>query len=295
MSSPTHSASTMADLRIATRGSDLAVAQARSVVRRLEAAHPGLETALLEVSTTGDRDRVSPVATLTEVGAFVRAVQEAVLDGRADLAVHSCKDLPVEGPAELIPFYPEREAPWDVLCGRDLESLPTGAKVGTGSPRRAAQLRALRPDLAVADIRGNVGTRLSRVETGDYDAVVLAEAGLRRLGRTEEIRHRFSLAEMVPAPAQAALAVEGRVGDPLLDLVNVIDDPITRLAVETERALLRFTKAGCRSALGALAQVEGSSITVAGFVDDESGPRFAVADGAAPEPAARALQESLGL
>jgi hydroxymethylbilane synthase len=295
MSSPTHSASTMADLRIATRGSDLAMAQARSVARRLEAAHPGLETALFEVSTTGDRDRISPVATLTEIGAFVRAVQETVLDGRADVAVHSCKDLPVDGPAELTAFYPEREAPWDVLCGHDLESLPTGARVGTGSPRRAAQLRALRPDLSVAEIRGNVGTRLSRVATGDYDAVILAEAGLRRLKRTGEIRHRFSLVEMVPAPAQAALAVEARVGDPLLDLLRDIDEPSTRLAVETERALLRYTRAGCRSALGALAQVEGSSITVAGFVADEAGPRFAVAHGTGPEPAARALQESLGL
>ncbi len=285
----------MADLRIATRGSDLALAQARGVAGRLEAAHPGLETTLVEVSTTGDRDRVSPVATLTEVGAFVRAVQQAVLDHRADFAVHSCKDLPVEGPGGLTVFYPEREAPWDVLCGYDLESVPTGGRVGTGSPRRAAQLQALRSDLVVADIRGNVGTRLAKMESGDYDALVLAEAGLRRLGRSAEIAHRFTLTEMVPAPAQGALAVEGRTDDPLLELMMDIDDPSTRLAVETERALLAITRAGCRSALGALAEVDEGSIRVAGFVEDDQGPRFAVADGPSPEMAAGALQRGLGL
>lgn len=285
----------MADLRIATRGSDLAMAQARWVAGSLEVAHPGLKTTLVEVSTTGDRDRVSPVTTLTEVGAFVRAVQQAVLEGRADVGVHSCKDLPVDGPGGLTVFYPEREAPWDVMCGHDLESLPTGAKVGTGSPRRAAQLKALRPDLVVADIRGNVGTRLEKMETGEYEAVVLAEAGLRRLGRTGEITHRFTLAEMVPAPGQAALAVEGRRDDPLLDLLTAIDDPETRLTVETERSLLGNTRAGCRSALGALAEVQEGSIRITGFVEDEAGSRYAVAEGATPESAARALQEGLGL
>lgn len=271
------------------------MAQARWVADRLARAHPGLEVTLVEVSTTGDRDRATPVTTLTEVGAFVRAVQLAVLDGEADVAVHSCKDLPVDGPEELIAFYPEREAPWDVLCGHDLSSLPAQARVGTGSPRRAAQLRALRPDVEVADIRGNVGTRLDKMHTGLYDAVVLAEAGLRRLGLEDEIGHRFDIAEMVPAPAQAALAVEVRRDDPRLHLYEAIDDPETRLAIETERALLGFTRAGCRSALGALARPNGPSIRVEGFVEDDAGPRFGRADGASPAAAARSLQESLGL
>lgn len=285
----------MADLRIATRGSDLARAQARWVAARLEDANPGLETALVEVTTAGDQDRVTPVATLTEVGAFVRAIQHAVLDGAADIAVHSSKDLPVEGPNGLISFYPEREAPWDVLCGHDPESLPPGAKIGTGSPRRAAQLKSLRPDLVVADIRGNVGTRLEKMRRGDYDAIVLAEAGLRRLGLVGEMEHRFAISEMVPAPGQGALAVEGRDGDPLIGLLEMIDDPSTRLAVETERALLGDTHAGCRSALGALAEVEPGTIRFTGFVEDEAGPRTAVTVGADPRSTARALQEKLGL
>lgn len=296
MSSPPRSASTMSEVRIATRASDLAMAQARWVAERLVRAHPGLKPTLVEVSTTGDKDRATPVTTLTEVGAFVRAVQLAVIGGEADVAVHSCKDLPVDGPEELVAFYPEREVPWDVLCGHDdLSSLPARARVGTGSPRRAAQLRALRPDVEVADIRGNVGTRLDKMHTGLYDAVVLAEAGLRRLGLEGEIGHRFGIDEMVPAPAQAALAVEVRRDDPRLHLYEAIDDPDTRMAIETERALLAFTRAGCRSALGALARLNGTSIRVAGFVEDEAGSRFGKAEGESPATAARSLQESLGL
>lgn len=285
----------MIDLRIATRGSDLALAQARWVAERLSAAHPGLEVSLVEVSTTGDRDRVTSVTTLTEVGAFVRAVQEAVLDGSADLAVHSCKDLPVEGPDGLVAIYPEREAAWDALCGHDLESLPRGGRVGTGSPRRAAQLRALRPDVEVADIRGNVGTRLEKIRSGEYDAVVLAEAGLRRLGIGGRLDHRFTLREMVPAPAQAALAVEARADDPRLGLFNALDHAETRTAIETERSLLANTRAGCRSALGAYAEVRGGSVHVTGFVEDEGGARHAEASGASPAAAARALQAALEL
>lgn len=292
---PTLSALPMAELAIATRGSELAIAQARWVGEQLVKIDPGTEVTLVEVKTTGDRDRVSSVATLTEVGAFVRAVQEAVVEGRADVAVHSCKDLPVDGPRGLTAIYPERERPWDVMCGHDLESLPEGAKVGTGSPRRAAQLRSLRPDVEVADIRGNVGTRLEKMRSGAYDAVILAEAGLRRLGRADEVRHRFTLTEMVPAPAQAALAVEVRDGHPQLDLIEAIDHPDTRAAVETERALLEHTRAGCRSALGAFADVRAAAIHLTGFVEDEDGARYAEADGPSPNAASRALQARLGL
>ena len=271
------------------------MAQARWVAAKIEETSPGTVVSLLEVTTTGDTDRVSPVATLTEVGAFVRAVQQAVLDGGADLAVHSCKDLPVTGPDGLAVFYPEREVPSDVLCGDDLEGLPSGARVGTGSPRRGAQLRALRPDVEIAEIRGNVGTRLEKMHGGEFDAVVLAEAGLRRTGMTAEIGHRFSLQEMVPAPAQAALAVEIRADDTRIDLVAAIDDPATRLAVETERALLELTGAGCRAALGAYAVPTKSGIAVTGFVEDGSGPRRAEAEEGSPIAAARSLQEGLGL
>lgn len=285
----------MSDLRIATRRSRLALAQAGEVARLLEAAHPGLEVSFDEVTTAGDRDRLTSVTALTEVGAFVRAVQERVLDGQADLAVHSCKDLPVEGPPGLVAFYPGRETPWDVLCGHDLESLPTGARVGTGSPRRAAQLRALRPDVEVREIRGNVDTRLEKMHTGEFDAVVLAEAGLRRLGRGDEIRHRFSLEEMVPAPGQAALAIEARADSAAVGLLEAIEDEDTRRAVEAERALLALSRAGCRSALGALGVVEDSMIRLTGFVEDEDGPRSGRSEGPRADEVASRLQTVLGL
>jgi len=287
--------SPMPELRIATRASDLALAQARWVQDKLARTKPDLEVTLVEVTTSGDRDQVTSVATLTEVGAFVRAVQRAVLEGHADLAVHSCKDLPVDGPRGLTAIYPKREAPWDVLCGHDLDSLPAGSRVGTGSPRRAAQMRGLRPDVETAEIRGNVGTRLEKMRSGGYDAVILAEAGLRRLGREDEIRHRFTLREMVPAPAQAALAVEIREDDPRLDLLMAIDDPDTRIAVETERALLADTRAGCRSALGVYGEVRGAEIHLTGFIEDDHGARHAEADGLSPNTVSRSLQARLGL
>lgn len=268
----------MSDLRIATRRSPLALAQARRVAAAIRSAHPHLIVTLVEVTTSGDDDRDTSVTALTEVGAFVRTVQRAVLEGRADLAVHSGKDLPVDGPGELTAFYPEREAPWDVLCGSALDGLPEGSRVGTGSPRRAAQLARLRPELRIEGIRGNVDTRLGKVDSGDYRAVVLAEAGLRRLGIENRITHRFSLEEMVPAPAQGALAVEARAGGEAAELLRVIDHPGTRRAVEAERGLLAATRAGCRSALGVYGEVSRSGLRLVGFVADESGPRRATVE-----------------
>lgn len=270
----------MPDVRVATRGSRLALAQAAWVVDRLEAAHPGLSCDIVEITTSGDTDQATPVAELTEVGAFVRAVQRAVLDGRADVAVHSGKDLPVAGPPELAAIYPTRETPWDVLCGRSLENLAQGARVGTGSPRRASQLALLRPDLRIDDIRGNVDTRLRKVADGEYDAVILAEAGLRRLGLDAEVTQRFTIDEMVPAPAQAALTVEALRDGPALSLLAAIDDPVTREAVEAERDVLRRTGAGCRSALGVFATRDDDVLVLTGFVADERGPRRATVDAA---------------
>ncbi len=285
----------MTTVRIATRRSALALGQARLIASMLQAESPDLTVELVEVATTGDLDRSSPVAMLTEVGAFVRAVQQAVLDGRADLAVHSCKDLPVAGPEELARVYPDRIAPWDVLCGAPLDDLREGAVVGTGSPRRRSQLLALRPDLEVREIRGNVDTRLRAVEDGTYDAVVLAEAGLLRLGRSNAISQRFSLDEMVPAPAQAALAVEVLADGPQAGLVAAIDDPETRSTVEAERELLARTGAGCRSALGALARVtDCGGMTMVGFVEDDDGPRRGAVAGRADD-VALLLQEELAL
>jgi hydroxymethylbilane synthase len=285
----------MSDLRIATRSSPLALAQARWVASLFLKAEPGMMVSIVEVTSAGDKDRISPVSVLTEVGAFVRAVQQTLLEGRADLAVHSCKDLPVDGPADLTLSFPEREAPWDVLCGHDLESLPLGARIGTGSPRRAAQMRLLRPDVTTEEIRGNVDTRLEKLRAGEYDAVILAEAGLRRLARDDEIDHRFDITEMVPAPGQAALAVEAIKGSLGAGFAGTIDHETTRRAVETERALLAHTRAGCRSALGALASVDGPQIRLVGFVEDDAGARSGEANGTDPDAVARDLQGMLGL
>lgn len=282
-------------LRIATRRSELAITQARWVADRIRLANPGLSVELVEIVTMGDRDTTSPVTALTEVGAFVRSVQQAVLDGHADIAVHSCKDLPVAGPEQLSAVYPERETPWDVLCGSSLEQLPIGARVGTGSPRRAAQLALLRPDLVIDGIRGNVNTRLAKAASGEFDAVVLAEAGLRRIGLESAINHRFDLTEMVPAPAQAALAVETIVGSVAAQAVAAIEDPATRAAVEAERTVLAKTGAGCRSALGAYALTTDDGIEMTGFVDDEAGTRRGAVKGSNPVEAADLLIEVLEL
>lgn len=282
----------MADLRLATRRSPLALAQARIVADALAVA--GVGSSIVHVVTTGDTDRKTPVTTLTEVGAFVRSVQQAVLEGRADAAVHSAKDLPVTGPAELVAFYPDRAAPGDVLCGTDLQSLSRGARVGTGSPRRSSQLRLLRPDIEVVDIRGNVESRLAMI--GDaVDAVVLAEAGIARLGRQSDIAYRFRTSEMVPAPAQGAIAVEAPAGSSAAQLLAAIEDGPARVAVEAERQLLSLTGAGCRSALGAYARFDGGKrLEMWGFVEDERGARRGRVSATASEAASR-LREELAL
>ncbi|HKZ20048.1 MAG TPA: hydroxymethylbilane synthase [Acidimicrobiia bacterium] len=286
----------MTDLRIATRRSSLALAQADRVARLLIAAHPGLAIEMVEVTTAGDHDRVSPIGELTEMGAFVRAVQDAVMDGRADLAVHSLKDLPVVGPEALIlAAVPERASPLDVLVGDGLETLPPGALVGTGSPRRTTQLRGLRPDLRTIDVRGNVDTRLEKVASGEVDAVILAEAGLERLGREDSIAQRLEVAEMVPAPGQGVLAIETREGDEAAEMVAAIDDRSLRILVLAERMLLAETGAGCRSALGALATWEGRLIRMDAYISDERGARRAHSRGETPEAVVAESRKALNL
>lgn len=240
----------------------------------------GVSVRLVEVDTAGDKDRVSAITTLTELGAFVRSVQLAVLEDRADLAVHSLKDLPVAGPEDLgPPAFPERVSPLDVLVGAGLGELPVGATVGTGSPRRAAQLVALWPDVRPAPIRGNVETRLAKVAAGEFDAAVLAEAGLERLGEADVIGRRFRADEMTPAPGQGALAVEARHASRGAEIAAALDDPELRPLITAERELMERTGAGCRSSLGALATRDGDRIRMEVFVSDERGPRRAVVHG----------------
>lgn len=243
-------------LRLGTRGSRLALAQAQLVADALTAAS-GREVTLVEITTYGDLS-TEPLATIGGTGVFVSALRETLLDGKVDLAVHSLKDLPTGGADGLtLAAVPERADARDVLCARDgltLAELPPGSKLGTGSPRRAAQVRALGLELDVVPVRGNVDTRLSKVAEGILDGVVLAHAGLARLGRLDAVTEVLDPIQVLPAPGQGALAVECRSADTeLIDLLAVVDDPMTRAAVTAERVLLAALEAGCSAPLGAYA------------------------------------------
>ena len=247
----------MTSLRIGTRPSALAVAQSGLVAERVRAS--GRTAELVEIATPGDRS-TAPVAQLG-VGVFVSALRDALAAGAVDVAVHSYKDLPTApDPRLVLAAVPPREDPRDALVARDglvLGALPPGARVGTGSPRRTAQLRALGLGLEVVPIRGNVDTRIGKVHSGELDAVVVAAAGLRRLGRVDEATELLDPLQMLPAPAQGALAVECRVDglDLVRELAAALDDEVTRAAVTAERALLAALEAGCSAPVGALADV----------------------------------------
>ena len=249
-------------LRIGTRASLLARTQSGHVADALASA-TGREVRLVEVTTEGDVSR-APLAAIGGTGVFVSALRDALLRGEVDLAVHSLKDLPT-GPADGIALaaVPEREDPRDVVVARDgltLGELPVGSRIGTGSPRRAAQLHALGLGLEVVGVRGNVDTRLGKVRSGELDAVVLARAGLARIGRLDELTEVLDPLQMLPAPGQGALAVECRSADTwLLELLSsVLDDRASRASVSAERRVLADLEAGCSAPVGALADlVEG--------------------------------------
>ncbi len=244
-------------LRVGTRASLLATTQARLVADLIE-SRLGKRVELVEVSTHGDRSD-APLATLGGTGVFVTALREALLDGRVDVAVHSLKDLPTApAPGIALAAVPLREDPRDVVVARDgltLGELPVGSRVGTGSPRRAAQLHALGMGLDIIDIRGNVDTRIGKVRSGEYDAVVLARAGLARLGRLDDATEVLDPLQMLPAPGQGALAVECRADDDLLAELAALDDRASRVAVVAERAVLSTLEGGCAAPVGALAEV----------------------------------------
>ena len=245
-------------IRVGTRASLLATTQARHVADLLE-ARLGCRAELVEVSTEGDRSG-APLATIGGTGVFVTALREALVDGRVDVAVHSLKDLPTApDPRIALAAVPMREDPRDVVVARDgltLGELPVGSRVGTGSPRRAAQLHALGLGLEISDIRGNVDTRIGKVASGEYDAVVLARAGLARIGRLDDATEVLDPLQVLPAPGQGALAVECRADDAdLLRDLAALEDPRARAAVTAERALLATLEGGCAAPVGALAEV----------------------------------------
>ncbi|MCB0893904.1 MAG: hydroxymethylbilane synthase [Nocardioides sp.] len=248
-------------VRIGTRASALATTQS-GLVADLLRERLGREVELVEIATDGDRTQAAgtPLAGSSTTGVFVSALRDALLDGRVDVAVHSLKDLPTY-PAEGIELaaVPTREDPRDVVVARDgltLGELSVGSRVGTGSPRRVAQLHALGLGLDLVGVRGNVDTRIGKVRSGEYDAVVLARAGLARLGRLDEATEVLDPLQVLPAPGQGALAVECRSGEDLATLVAAaIDDPAARAAVSAERAVLATLEGGCSAPIGALAEV----------------------------------------
>ena len=251
----------MSTVRVGTRASVLATTQSQLVADQI-AGRLGREVELVEISTEGDRSQAAgtPLAGGSSTGVFVSALRDALLDGRVDVAVHSLKDLPTYAADGItLAAVPTREDPRDVVVARDgltLGELPVGSKVGTGSPRRAAQLHALGLGVEVVGVRGNVDTRIAKVRSGEYDAVVLARAGLARIGRLDEVTEVLDPLQMLPAPGQGALAVECRTEDDLAaQLREVMDDPRTRAAVEAERAVLATLEGGCSAPIGALADV----------------------------------------
>ncbi|MBA3490193.1 MAG: hydroxymethylbilane synthase [Longispora sp.] len=263
----------MEPLRLGTRGSALALAQSRMTAEAVERV-TGRKVELVEVVTPGDRSS-APVQQLG-VGVFVSALRDALLAKDIDFAVHSYKDLPT-APCEdlIIAAIPGREDSRDALIARDgltLAELPPGSRIGTGAPRRMAQLAALGRGFDIVPIRGNVDTRISKVINGELDAVILARAGIARLGRAAEITETLDPTVMLPAPAQGALAVECRIGDPeLVEALQTLDDPATRAAVTAERTLLAALEAGCSAPVAGLAEVTNREIYLRGAVFSPDG------------------------
>ncbi|MBV9506739.1 MAG: hydroxymethylbilane synthase [Acidobacteriia bacterium] len=280
-------------LVIASRGSELALWQAHSIEQRLSAA--GLLSRIRVIKTTGDKITGVPLASVGTKGLFTKEIEEALLDGSADLAVHSLKDLPTDLPPGLVlAGVPEREDARDAMVGRRLDELPEGATVGTSSLRRAAQLRHLRPDLNVESVRGNLDTRLRKLDDGQYDAIVLAAAGLKRLGWTKRIAEMLSPEVMCPAVGQGALALESLESGPGKDACAALDHSSTRAAVLAERSLLGALGGGCQVPIGAHAIVENSRLRLSALVAAPDGSEIVRAQSEGSISDAASLGRSLG-
>jgi hydroxymethylbilane synthase len=263
---------------VGTRGSRLALRQTERVIDALRNSNPGARFQVRTIRTEGDRS-AAPLASFPRRGIFATEIESAMLAGDIDIAVHSLKDLPNDETEGLvIGATPRRADPSDALISRDgvpLSELAPGAVVGTGSPRRSAQVLALRPDLHIKDIRGNIDTRIRKLETGEYDAIVLAAAALARLGWLERATHLFSPGEMLPAPGQGAIAVQVRADDDeARTVVRTIDDADTAVRVFAERTFEARMGGGCHAAVAALAVIEGITLRLSGLAADPRGERF---------------------
>ncbi|WP_081619411.1 hydroxymethylbilane synthase [Thioalkalivibrio sp. ALJ9] len=269
----------MKPLRIATRKSPLAMWQAEHVAARLRGLHSDLPVELVGMTTQGDRVLDSPLARIGGKGLFVKELEVAMLEDRADIAVHSVKDVPMELPADLVlPVILDREDPLDAFVSNTythVDELPQGARVGSSSLRRQCQLRARRPDLKITDLRGNVNTRLGKLDAGEYDAILLAAAGLKRLGFDERIRARLEPAVSLPAVGQGAIAIECRENDPeIAALIAPLNDRDTSDRVRAERAFNRRLEGGCQVPLAAHATLDGDRLHLDGLVGAVDGSQL---------------------
>lgn len=283
-----------AQIIIGSRGSQLALWQAEWVKATLEALHAGLTVAIQIIKTKGDKILDVPLAQVGGKGLFVKEIEEALLDGRVDLAVHSMKDMPGEVPDGLcIGAIPERENPYDVLiANRDVRfaELPKGARIGTSSLRRSAQLLHARPDLAIVPLRGNLDTRLRKLKTDNLDAIILAAAGVRRLGLEAHITEYIDAAVMLPAVGQGALCIETRVDDPrIAPLVAPLDHADTNAVVTAERAFLHYLEGSCQVPIAAHGKIDAGDLQLTGLVSEVDGSAVVTDTHSGPATAAAEL------
>jgi len=262
----------MKTITFGSRGSQLAVAQTKWFIERIKKAHPNITVKHEIIKTSGDSDQTTSLTAMPGIGVFVKELRTALLAGKIDCAVHSLKDVPEEIPEGLaLVSFPEREDARDILIsdGTSFSKLPAGAKVGTGSPRRIMQLQAMRQDLEYISIRGNLDTRIQKVLDGEYDAVIAAAAGMKRLGRTQEITRYFSLDQMVPAIGQGALAVECRQGESdLITTLRTVNDNLTEAAILIEREFMGRVGGGCKVPMACHAYFSGELIRIAAIMGD---------------------------
>ncbi len=260
---------------LGTRGSELAMCQARSVAWLLQKSHVELSVKIRKISTAGDKVQDAPLARIGGVGLFVKEIENALLSEDIDLAVHSCKDLPTDIPEELIvAAYGTREDPRDVFIGAatGLDDIPRGGRIGTSSLRRRSQLLSLRPDLELVDIRGNVDTRIRKIKEMGLDGTILAAAGIKRLERQEEVAFYFSIDEMIPAVGQGVIAIEIRDNDPAVrNLVSVHNHDDAAVAVRAERALMKRLEGGCQVPIGAHATVQAKGLRLRAYLGSVDG------------------------
>jgi hydroxymethylbilane synthase len=286
-------------LTVATRRGELAMVQTRGVIAALKARHPGVEIRIKEIVSAGDKDRRTALWNLKDTGFFTSRLEEALLAGKVDMAVHSLKDLPTHQREGLtVTAICDRRWPEDCLLAKQpvgsIDALPRSARVGTSSLRRAAQLRRLRPDLALVPLRGNVQTRIKKLQTTELDAIILARAGLERLGLADTISVIFDPRQFIPAPAQGALAVQTRSDDEeTVKLVRSIDDELSRALASAERQVLATLQCGCHAPVGAYAERRDGTIELHAFLSDIQGRNIIKRQASGPISQALQLGERL--